>query len=131
MLHCLNTDYIPPSINRTFITFIPKVKSPTRVTEYRPIAPCNILCRLISKALANGLKKILPSFISESQNAFQSNKSILDNILVTFKALHHMKIQKSKNVGFMAMKLDISKAYNRVYWKFLMKTMEKMGFCDK
>ena len=73
------------------------------------------MCRLISKALTNRLKKILPSVISESQNAFQSNKSILDNILVTFKALHHMKIQKSKNVGFMAMKLDMSKANNRVY----------------
>lgn len=86
--------------------------------------------RLISKALANRLKKILPSVTFESQRAFQSNKSILDNILVTFKTLHHMNIQKSKNMGFMAMKLDMSEAY-RVEWKFLMKTMEKMDFCDK
>ena len=42
-----------------------------------------------------------------------------------------MKSQKSKKTGFMAMKLDMSKAYNRVEWKFLMMIMEKMGFCEK
>lgn len=130
MLHYLNIGSIPSFVSHMFITLIPEVKSPTRVIEYCPIAPCNILYKLISKALANRLKKILPSVTFESQRAFQSNKSILDNILVTFKTLHHMNIQKSKNMGFMAMKLDMSEAY-RVEWKFLMKTMEKMDFCDK
>lgn len=131
MLHYLNTGSIPSSVSHMFIILIPKVKSPTRVTEYCPIAPCNILYRLISKALANRLQKILPSVTFESQCAFQSNKSILDYILVTFMTLHHMNIQKSKNMSFMAMKLDMSKVYDRVEWKFLMKTMEKMDFCDK
>ena len=43
VLICLNTGSIPPSINRTFITLIPKVISPVRVSNYRPIALCNIL----------------------------------------------------------------------------------------
>ena len=114
ILTCLNTGSIPPSINRTFITLIPKVKSPVRVSDYRPIALCNILHKLISKVLANRLKKFLPYIISESQSAFQSSKAITDNILVAFETLHHIKNQKSKKGGFMAMKLDMSKAYDWV-----------------
>ena len=131
ILTCLNTGSIPPSINHTFITLILKVKSPVRVSEYCPIALCNILYKLISKVLVNRLKNILPSIISESQSAFQSCKAIFDNILVAFETLHHMKNQKSKKMGFMSMKLDISKAYDRVEWNFLGKIMEKLGFCDR
>ena len=108
VLTCLNTGSIPPSINQTFITLIPKVKSLVRVLEYRLTALCNILYKLISKVLANRLEKILPCVISESQSAFQSNKAILDNILVAFETLHHMKSQKSKKMVFIAMKLDMS-----------------------
>ena len=131
ILTCLNTGSIPPSINRTLITLIPKVKSPVRVSDYRPIALCNILHKLISKVLANRLKKILPCIISESQSAFQSSKAITDNILVAFETLHHIKNQKSKKGGFMAMKLDMSKAYDWVEWIYLVRIMEKLGFCEK
>ena len=56
VLSCLNSDHIPPGINHTFITIIPKVKSPEKVTEFHPIALCNIVYKLISKVLANRLK---------------------------------------------------------------------------
>ena len=131
VLFYLNTGSIPPSINRTFITLIPKEKSPVRVSNYRPIALCNILYKLISKVLANKLKKILHYVISESQSAFQSSKAITDNILVAFQTLHHMKAQKYKKIGFMAMKLDMSMAYDCVEWEYLARIMEKMGFCEK
>lgn len=50
---------ILPRINHTYITLIPKVKSPWRVYVFRPIAMCNILYKHVSKVLANRLKRIM------------------------------------------------------------------------
>ena len=128
VLSCLTLGVIPPSVNRTYITLIPKVKCPSKVIDFCPISLCNIIYKLVSKVIVNRLKGVLPLIISESQSAFQSDKAISDNILVAFETLHHMKNQKSKIAGFMALKLDISKAFDRVEWGFLEVTMLKMGF---
>ena len=128
ILNCLNLGSIPPSINRTFITLIPKVKIPTVVLEFRPIALCNVIYKLVAKVVANRLKKILPNMISKSQSAFQSNKAISNNVLVAFELLHHMKTQKSKETDFMTLKLDMSKAYDRMEWRFFIEIMKKWVF---
>lgn len=99
VLSCLNAGTIPASINHTYITLIPKVKSPERVSEFRTIALCNVIYKLISKVLANRLKSLLPHVISESQSAFQPDKAISDNILVAFETLHHMKTIKKGQGG--------------------------------
>ena len=91
VVSCLNSTLIETSLNHTFITLIPKVKSPEFITKFFPIALCNILYKLVSKVLANRLTKVLPHIIFESQSAFQSDKAISDNILVAFETLHHMK----------------------------------------
>ena len=51
-----------------------------------------------------------------------------NNILVAFETLNHMKMTKVGRVGYVALKLDMSKAYDRLEWGFLKKIMEKMGF---
>ena len=130
VLTCLKSGSIPSTINRTFISLIPKVKNPSRVSDFCPIALCNIIYKLVSKVIANRLKIVLPFIISESQSAFQSNKAISDNILVAFELLHQMKTQKSKKADFMTLKLNMSKAYNKVEWRFLTEIMKKMGFCE-
>jgi len=128
VLSCLNSGKLTLGLNHTFISLIPKVKTPEYVTEFHPIALCNILYKLVSKVLANKLRKVLPHIISRSQSAFQSNKAISDNILVAFESLHHMKCKKGGKVRHMALKLDMSKAYDRLEWAFLKRMMEKMGF---
>ena len=60
VLSCLNSGQILPGLNHTFLTLIPKVKSPNKATDFFPIALCNILYKLVSKVLANRLKRILP-----------------------------------------------------------------------
>ena len=114
VLSCLNSGKIFPGLNHTFISLIPKVKSLEFVSEFRPIALCNILYKLVSKVLLNKLKKVLPFIISEPQSAFQSDKAISDNILVAFETPHHMKLKKTGKVGHMTLKLDMSKAYDRL-----------------
>jgi ribonuclease HI len=128
VLSCLNSGQLLTSINHTFITLIPKVKNPERVTEFRPISLCNVIYKLVSKVVANRLKIILPHIISDSQSAFVPGRLITDNVLVAFETLHHMHTTKMGRDGAMALKLDMSKAYDRVEWAYLESIMRKMGF---
>lgn len=82
--------------------------------DLRPIALCNVLYRIIAKVQANRLQKILPQIISEEQSVFVPGKNITDNVLVAFEILHYMKRKNSGQDGVVALKLDISKAYDRV-----------------
>lgn len=99
--------------------------------DLRPIALCNVLYKILSKVLANRLKCILPQIISENQAAFVSRRSINDNVLIAFELIHHMKKSVRGNEGDVALKLDISKAYDRVDWGYLKARMQTMGFCAK
>ena len=114
ILDCLNNCHIPHDLNHTFVTLIPKVKCPELISEFRPISLCNVIYKLMSKVLANQLNKLLPLLVSENQSAFQEGKMITDNILVAFETLHYMKHHQSSKIGFMALKLDMSKVYDRV-----------------
>ena len=87
--------------------------------------------KFFSKVLCNRLKKFLNKIITEHQSAFAKGRLITDNILIAFETLHTMKHYNSGSNGFMALKLDMSKAYDRVEWIFLEKVMRKMGFCEQ
>nr|XP_023888394.1 uncharacterized protein LOC112000487 [Quercus suber] len=86
------------------------------------------LGEIVSKVIANRLKPLLNSIISNTQSAFIADRLITDNVLVAFESLHHMKTNCTGKTGFMALKLDMSKAYDRVEWPFLDKILLNMGF---
>ena len=115
-------------INRTNIAFVPKIKSPQRMTDFRPISLCNVVYKLISKTLANHLKAILSFIISKNQSAFMANRLITDNVLVAYEIIHYLKHKKNGNDSFMATKLDMSKAFDKVEWSFIEIVMRKMSF---
>ena len=59
-----------------------------------------------------------------------SDRLITDNALVTFETMNHIKHKRTGKVGEMALKLDMSKAFDQVEWGCLEKIMYKMGFHD-
>ena len=65
ILSWLNTGTLPHPINHTFITLIPKTKSPKYVTQFCSISLCNVLYKIFSKVLADRLKTILPTIVTK------------------------------------------------------------------
>lgn len=103
-----STGTLLDNINATNIVLIPKKKSPTTLTDLRPIALCNMAMKVITKVVANRLKKVLDLVISDTQSAFLPGRLITDNIMISFEVMHYLK--KFGKEGYMALKPDISKA---------------------
>ncbi|KAL5564766.1 hypothetical protein UlMin_027930 [Ulmus minor] len=118
------------SINETLITLLPKVKCPTQISEFRPISLCNVLYKITSKMLATRMRSVMDSIISEEQSAFIPRRLISDNAIIGFEYLHALKRRRLKKKGFLALKLDMAKAYDWVEWSFIREVMKKLGFSE-
>ncbi|XP_074283683.1 uncharacterized protein LOC141608219 [Silene latifolia] len=113
-------------VNHTFITLLPKVDLPQNVTQYRPIACCNVLYKAISKILATRLSKVLPDIISPNQGGFVKGRTIIENILIC-QDLVRLCNRKSVSPRCL-MKVDLKKAYDSVNWGFLEQMLEALQF---
>lgn len=98
-LYVLNQQGTITPLNNTYIALITKVVKPRKIIDYRPINLCNIIFRLIAKAITNRLKQILHHIISPMQSAFDPNRLITYNIIISYECLHKIKHNKGKNKG--------------------------------
>lgn len=130
VMNFLNGGDMPSSWNDTIMVLIPKTQKPERLKDLRPISLCNVIYKIVSKVLSNRLKLILPDIISPNQSAFVPGRLITDNILMAYGLTHFLRNKRRGTETFAALKLDMSKAYDRVEWDFLNRMMRKLGFHD-
>jgi hypothetical protein len=131
VLSVLNSGNILRKINLTHISLIPKKKNPERISDFRPINLYNVVYKIISKVLANRLKLVLPCIILDSQSTFVPGHLITDNVSVAFELIYKLKGKRLRKKGEMAVKIDMSKAYDRVEWTYVESIMRKMGFTER
>lgn len=110
----LSGEHDVTEINSTRIVLILKVGNPQNMGQFRLISLFKILYKIISKMLANRLQSIIHYCIDEAQSAFVLGQLIYDNILAAYEILHCLKNKRGGRVGSFPLKLDMSKAYNKV-----------------
>lgn len=117
--------------NATHVCLVPKIIAPKRVGDYRPIALCNVYYKIIAKIITKRLQPLLAHIVSPHQSAFVPGRAISDNVMITHEILHTMRISGATKRCPMAVKTDMSKAYDRIEWGFLRTVLLRLGFHEK
>ncbi|XP_062100338.1 uncharacterized protein LOC133806230 [Humulus lupulus] len=117
IIHVFSTGQFSKERHETTLSLIPKVSNPARASDFRPIACCSTLYKVMAKLLFSRLAVVLPYLIQSNQGAFVRGRSIAHNIMILQDLI--------KNYGraltslHCAIKIDLSKAYDTVDWYFL------------
>lgn len=115
IISLLEKGSLPPKINSTTTILFPKNQNPSSMQYYRPISLCNVIYKNISKTLAYIFKTLLAKCILEEQTKLLSGAGLsLIMFLVASEVVYYMKCKKKGKMGEMAMKIDISKAFDKI-----------------
>ena len=104
------------------LALIPKDINPRSFDRFRPISLCNVSYKIVTKILANRLKKLLPHLISANQGGFVPHRQITNNVILIQEAIHSSLSRQERG---MIIKLDMANAFDRVDHHFLFEVLKK------
>lgn len=110
------------------LALIPKNPNPLTFYRYIPISLCNVSYKIVTKILANRLKNLFPSLISENHGGFVPKRQMTDNVILIQEAIHSSINRKERG---MIIKIDMENAFDRVNHQFLAEVLRKFGISNK
>ncbi|WOK93904.1 hypothetical protein Cni_G02605 [Canna indica] len=90
----------------------------------------NLNHKISSKIPAHRLQPLMEKIISPNQCAFMQGRLISENILLAHEVMHHLKSKPRNSSNEMALKIDMSSAYDKVEWSFIVAIMQALGFSN-
>jgi hypothetical protein len=126
VLQFFSSGWILPNMDSNTIVLIPKVHNADRVDQFRPVAMANFKFKIITKIIADRLAQVLPSIISKEQRGFVNGRQMKDCVCLTSEAIN--LLHNKSYGGNLALKIDISKAFDTLHWDFLLKVLKSFGF---
>lgn len=115
-----------PSWNEATIVVIHKEgKDPTKCQSYRPISLLNTDLRILTAIFAKRLSKIATEIISPDQTGFMAGRHCGDNVRRLLNIISYSKTNQEESI---ILSLDAQKAFDRVSWQYLHKTLERFQF---
>jgi hypothetical protein len=114
------------SHKESIIVLLPKEdKDLGNISNWRPITLSNCDAKIITKALANRMSRVLGEIIDENQTAYVKGRSVTDNL----RSMKFMKEHCIQNeIDGILISLDAKKAFDSVDHKYIEKTLKKYGF---
>lgn len=112
------------------MVLLPKKKEIRTFSDLRPIGLSNFSNKVVSRVIHGRSIGMLPNLISEEQLGFVKGRNIIENILLTQEIVTDMWL-RTKAGPNVIIKLDITKAYDRLSWLFLTKVQRKMRFAER
>ena len=118
---------VPKYLNETHIVLIPKIQGPEVLGNYRPISLCNTVYKIINKVIVARLRPHLEKLVSPYQAAFVLGRRGVDNTIIIQELIHSIGRIKGKK-GYMAIKIDLEKAYDKLEWGFIKDMLARFNF---
>lgn len=118
----------PPTWNDSIISVLPKEgKDLTKCGSYRPVTLLNVDLKLFTAILANRLSAIVPYLVNKDQTGFVQGRLLSDNVR---RVLNLVDLAGRSKEQVLMLTLDAEKAFDRLSWKFIFKTLKTFGFHD-
>lgn len=126
VLEFFRTGKLLKQFNHCMITLIPKTTRATTVGDFRPIACCNVIYKVITKLLADRLGMVLPVIVDKAQSAFVQGRSMVENIHLAQEIMRGYG--RKRTTPKCTLKIDLRKAYDTISWSFLHDILMQLRF---